>query len=150
MEIERKFLVKGDFKPFVTIQYKIAQGYISKDRERTVRIRIRDDKGFITIKGKTSESGMSRYEWEKEIPLAEAKDLLKLCLPTVIEKTRYIVPANDGLYFEVDEFYGANQGLIMAEIELDSEEQAFEKPEWLGEEVTGQVQYYNSYLSNKV
>lgn len=149
MEIERKFLIKGNFKSFVTKQYKIAQGYISKDRERTVRIRIRDEKGFLTIKGNTSESGMSRYEWEKEIPLAEAKDLLKLCLPTVIEKTRYIVPANDGLYFEVDEFYGANEGLIIAEIELNSEKQTFVKPEWLGEEVTGRAQYYNSYLSNK-
>ncbi len=148
MEIERKYLVSGEFKPYVSRQYQIAQGYLSKDPDRTVRVRIRDTEGFLTIKGKSSVSGMSRFEWEKKIPLAEAQELLKLCLPAVIQKTRYIVPAEDTLFFEVDEFYGDNAGLILAEIEVKSEDQAFEKPLWLGEEVTGDPRYYNSYLSN--
>jgi adenylate cyclase len=145
-EIERKFLVKGDFKPFVTKQTRITQGYLSSVPERTVRVRIKGDKGFLTIKGIGNESGASRYEWEMEIPTEEAKDLLKLCEPGVIDKTRFIVPANDGLKFEVDEFYGDNEGLTVAEIELPSEDFKFEKPEWLGEEVTGDVRYFNSML----
>ena len=145
-EIERKFLVKGDFKPFVTKQTRIIQGYLSSVPERTVRVRIKGDKGFITIKGIGNESGASRYEWEKEIPVEEVKELLKLCEPGVIDKTRFIVPANDGLMFEVDEFYGDNEGLTVAEIELPSEDFKFEKPEWLGEEVTGDVRYFNSML----
>lgn len=148
MEIERKFLVKGDFKPFVSQQYQIAQAYLSKQPERTVRVRIRDNKGFLTIKGKSSASGMSRYEWEKELPLLEAQELLRLCEPIIIEKTRYIVPEESGLYFEVDVFYGAHKGLVLAEIELPSEDAHFERPEWLGKEVTGDSRYYNSYLSN--
>lgn len=147
MEIERKFLVKGDFKALATSKVDIAQGYLSTAPERTVRVRTWNDKGFLTIKGKSSDSGMSRYEWEKEIPLAEAKELLLLCLPTIIEKTRYLVPEKNGLTFEVDEFFGAHQGLIMAELELPSEDATFVAPEWLGEEVTGNVRYYNSYLS---
>ncbi len=145
-EIERKFLVKGDFKPFVTKQTRITQGYLSSVPERTVRVRIKGDKGFITIKGIGNESGASRYEWEKEIPVEEVKELLKLCEPGIIDKTRYIVPANDGLKFEVDEFYGDNEGLTVAEIELPSEDFKFEKPGWLGEEVTGDVKYFNSML----
>ena len=132
-EIEKKFLVKGDFKPFVTKQTRIIQGYLSSVPERTVRVRIKGDKGFITIKGIGNESGASRYEWEMEIPTEEAQDLLKLCEPGVIDKARFIVPANDGLMFEVDEFYGDNDGLTVAEIELPSEDYQFEKPEWLGE-----------------
>ena len=144
-EIERKFLVKGDFKPFVTKQTRIVQGYLSSVPERTVRVRIKGEKGFLTIKGIGSESGASRYEWEKEISLEEAQDLLKICEPGVIDKIRYLVKAGEHT-FEVDEFFGENQGLIMAEVELSSEEEAFEKPAWLGEEVTGYTRYYNSML----
>ncbi len=144
-EIERKFLVKGDFKPFATKQTRITQGYISSIPERTVRVRVKGDKGFITIKGIGNASGATRYEWEKEIPVSEVNDLLAICEPGVIDKTRYLIKAGEHT-FEVDEFYGENQGLIVAEIELKSEEDAFEKPEWLGEEVTGDVKYYNSML----
>jgi len=111
-----------------------------------VRVRIKGDSGFITIKGIGSESGASRYEWEKEIPVTEVNELLKICEPGVIDKTRFIVPEKNGLKFEVDEFYGDNEGLTVAEIELPSEDHPFEKPEWLGEEVTGDVRYYNSML----
>jgi adenylate cyclase len=145
-EIERKFLVKGDFKPFVTKSTRIVQGYLSSVPERTVRVRIKGDKGFLTIKGIGNKSGASRFEWEKEISVDDAKNLLELCEPGIIDKTRYIVPANDGLKFEVDEFYGENEGLTVAEIELPSEDYAFDKPEWLGEEVTGDARYYNSML----
>jgi len=145
-EIEKKFLVKGDFKPFVTKQTRITQGYLSSVPERTVRVRIKGDKGFITVKGIGNESGASRYEWEKEIPVEEVKELLKICEPGIIDKTRYIVPAGDGLKFEVDEFYGDNDGLTVAEIELPAEDYKFEKPDWLGEEVTGDVKYFNSML----
>lgn len=146
-EIERKFLVKGDFQKFITSSSNISQGYLSSDPERTVRIRIKEDQGFITIKGASNESGLSRYEWEKEISSKEAIELLKLAEPGSIEKIRFIIPANDGLVFEVDEFLGDNKGLIVAEIELPTEETAFDKPHWLGKEVTGDVKYYNSYLS---
>lgn len=145
-EIERKFLVKGDFKSLITKQTKITQGYLSSVPERTVRVRIKGDKGFITIKGIGSKSGASRYEWEKEIPVSEVNELLELCEPGVIDKTRFIVPEPSGLKFEVDEFYGNNEGLTVAEIELPSEDHPFEKPEWLGEEVTGDAKYYNSML----
>jgi len=145
-EIERKFLVKGDFKPFVTKQTRIIQGYLSSVPERTVRVRIKGDKGYLTIKGIGNKSGASRFEWEKEIPVEEAKQLLEICEPGVIDKTRYIVPEKSGLKFEVDEFYGENEGLTLAEIELPSEDHPFEKPEWLGEEVTGDVRYFNSML----
>jgi len=145
-EIERKFLVKGDFKPFVTKSTRITQGYLSSVPERTVRIRIKGEKGFITIKGIGNASGASRFEWEKEISVEEAKSLLELCEPGIIDKTRYIVPEESGLLFEVDEFYGDNDGLTVAEIELPTEDQPFTKPEWLGEEVTGDVKYFNSML----
>ncbi|MEE4258788.1 MAG: CYTH domain-containing protein [Bacteroidales bacterium] len=145
-EIERKFLVKGDFKPFVTKETRITQGYLSSVPERTVRVRLKGDKGFITIKGIGNESGASRYEWEKEIPVSEVNELLKLSEPGVIDKTRFIVPEKSGLKFEVDEFYGENEGLTVAEIELPTEDSDFEKPEWLGEEVTGDVRFYNSML----
>jgi len=145
-EIERKFLVKGDFKSLVTKETRITQGYLSSVPERTVRVRIKGDKGFITIKGIGSASGASRYEWEKEIPVTEVNELLKICEPGVIDKTRFIVPEKSGLKFEVDEFYSDNEGLTVAEIELPSEDHPFEKPEWLGEEVTGDVRYYNSML----
>ncbi len=145
-EIERKFLVKGDFKPFVTKSTRITQGYLSSVPERTVRVRIKGDKGFLTIKGIGNASGASRFEWEKEISVDEAKSLLEICEPGVIDKTRYIVPEESGLVFEVDEFYGDNEGLTVAEIELPSEDHPFTKPDWLGEEVTGDVKYFNSML----
>jgi adenylate cyclase len=146
-EIERKFLVIGDFKKFITSSSKISQGYLSSNPERTVRIRIKGDQGFITIKGASNESGLSRYEWEKEISCKEATELLKLAEPGGIDKIRSIIPANNGLNFEVDEFLAKNKGLVMAEIELPSEETVFDKPDWLGKEVTGNIKYYNSYLS---
>ena len=144
-EIERKFLVKGDFKPFVQKETRIIQGYLSSVPERTVRVRTKGDKGFLTIKGIGNESGASRYEWETEISTEDAKNLLAICEPGVIDKTRYLVEVGKHTY-EVDEFYGENDGLTVAEIELESEDEAFDKPEWLGEEVTGDVKYYNSML----
>ena len=144
-EIERKFLVKGDFKKDVSKQMRITQGYLSSVPERTVRVRIKGDKGFITIKGIGNTSGASRYEWEKEIPVGEVQELLKICEPGVIDKTRYLVKHGDHTY-EVDEFYGDNEGLVIAEVELQSADESFAKPEWLGEEVTGDVRYYNSML----
>lgn len=144
-EIERKFLVKGDFKNLAKKETRITQGYLSSVPERTVRVRVKGDKGFITIKGIGNESGASRYEWEKEIPTEEVKELLKICEPGVIDKTRFLVEAGEHTY-EVDEFYGENEGLIVAEVELSSEDEKFTKPEWLGEEVTGDVKYYNSML----
>ncbi|MES2330697.1 MAG: CYTH domain-containing protein [Bacteroidota bacterium] len=145
-EIEKKFLVRSsDFKALAFKRTRIKQGYLSSVPERTVRIRVRDEKGFITIKGKGNQSGASRYEWEKEIPLTEAEELLKICEPGLIDKTRYEIKTGDHIV-EVDEFYGDNQGLVVAEIELENEKDAFEKPFWLGSEVTGDTKYYNSML----
>ncbi|MEE1121596.1 MAG: CYTH domain-containing protein [Prevotella sp.] len=144
-EIERKFLVAGDFKPEAFKSTRIIQGYLCSVPERTVRVRVKGDKGFITVKGIGSQSGASRFEWEKEIPATEAEQLLAICEPGVIDKTRYLVKSGEHT-FEVDEFYGDNDGLTVAEVELASEDEAFVKPEWLGEEVTGDVKYYNSML----
>ena len=144
-EIERKFLVKGDFKNFAKKETRITQGYLSSIPERTVRVRIKGEKGFITIKGIGNESGASRYEWEKEIPTNEVKELLTICEPGIIDKTRFLVEVGEHTY-EVDEFYDENEGLTVAEVELSSEDEKFDKPEWLGEEVTGDVKYYNSML----
>ena len=144
-EIERKFLVKGNFKPEVFKSTRIMQGYLSSVPERTVRVRVKGEKGYITIKGIGNRSGASRFEWEKEIPVEEVKELLELCEPGIIDKTRYLVKAGE-YTFEVDEFYGENEGLTMAEIELPDENVAFEHPAWLGEEVTGDSRYYNSML----
>ena len=147
IEIERKFLVKDEsFKGMATESHRLTQGYICKESGRTVRVRLWDDKGYLTIKGAGSASGMSRYEWEKEISAEDARDLFMLCQSGIIDKTRYIVPV-DGKTFEVDEFYGENVGLVMAEIELESEDAAFTRPSWLGKEVTGDRRYYNSMLS---
>lgn len=147
IEIERKFLVKDEsFKSMATESHRLTQGYICKESGRTVRVRLWDDKGYLTIKGAGSASGMSRYEWEKEISAEDARDLFMLCQSGIIDKTRYIVPV-DGKTFEVDEFYGENAGLVMAEIELESEDAAFTRPSWLGKEVTGDRRYYNSMLS---
>jgi adenylate cyclase len=147
IEIERKFLVlSDDFKTQAFAKNKIAQGYISTNPERTVRVRIKGNHGFLTIKGAGNASGLSRFEWEKEIDLQEAEQLLKLCEKGVIEKVRHEVNVGKHVY-EVDVFEGENDGLIIAEIELQSENEAFEKPNWLGEEVTGDERYYNAFLS---
>ncbi len=146
MEIERKFLVVSDaFKPESRRHYNISQGFLNRDKHRTVRIRIKDDKGFITVKGISSADGLSRLEWEKEIILDEAKELLKLCEGHIISKTRYEVKVGNKLY-EVDEFHGKHKGLCIAEIELNHTDESFQKPEWIGEEVTGNKAYYNSQL----
>jgi CYTH domain-containing protein len=148
-EIERKFLVISDaFKQEAFQKRRIAQGFLNSDKLRTVRVRITDGKSFLTIKGKSSASGLSRFEWETEIPKSEAEALLQLCEPGLIEKTRYEIKLGQHIY-EVDEFYGENSGLIIAEIELTSEDEVFEKPKWLGKEVTGEVKYYNSMLSKQ-
>ena len=148
-EIERKFLVKNNsFKNDAFTQNHIAQGYLSSVPERTVRVRIKGEKGFLTIKGASNKSGLSRFEWEKEIALDEAKNLLLLCEEGVIHKTRFEVKSGNHT-FEVDIFEGENKGLIVAEIELSDANETFEKPNWLGEEVTGDEKYYNAYLSKK-
>lgn len=145
MEIERKFLVCGDFKSSASKALRITQGYLSSVPERTVRVRVKGDNGYITVKGAGSASGASRFEWEKEISLEDAEALMRLCEPGVIDKTRYLVKVGNHT-FEVDEFYGDNEGLTVAEVELSSEDEAFEKPLWLGREVTGDPRYYNSAL----
>lgn len=147
VETERKFLVKdGSYKDGAVKSYRIKQGYIAHDGGNTVRVRVRDNEGFLTIKG-PSANGMSRAEWEIGISLADADSLLQLCHGGFIDKTRHIVPCGEDLFFEVDEFHGDNEGLVMAEIELPQEDTAFPKPAWLGEEVTGDKRYYNSYLT---
>ena len=144
-EIERKFLVDGDFKSAAYSKSRISQGYICFVPGRTVRVRIRGEKGYLTIKGAVSDSGMSRFEWEKEITLEDACDLMQLCQKGMIDKIRYLVKSGKHI-FEVDEFLGDNQGLIIAEVELACEDEPFVKPSFLGKEVTGDPRYYNSHL----
>lgn len=145
-EIERKFLViSEDYKNQAFKQERISQGYLNSHPERTVRVRIKGETAFITVKGKSSESGLTRFEWEKEIPVQEAEELMKLCEPGKIQKTRYLIQAGE-FVFEVDEFSGENTGLTVAEVELHTEDSEFTKPEWLGKEVTGDLRYYNSQL----
>lgn len=147
IEIERKFLVLNhSFEAAASAKYKVLQGYLSRVPERTVRVRIMGQKAFITIKGISNESGLSRFEWEKEIEIAEAQELLALCEKPIVAKTRYIVPYKNHI-FEVDVFEQANKGLVLAEIELETETTFFEKPLWLGKEVTGDKKYYNAFLS---
>ena len=147
IEIERKFLVKNNnFKKDSYKKNYLKQGYLSSDKNRTVRIRITDSTAYITIKGASNSTGTTRFEWEKEILKTEAEDLLLLCKDIIIEKTRYLIKV-DNYTFEVDEFYGANDGLIVAEVELNAENDVYRKPEWLGKEVTGDVKYYNSSIS---
>lgn len=147
-EIERKFLVANT--DFLTGLHgnRIVQGYLCTDAARTVRVRINNGIGTLTIKGKSNATGLSRFEWEKEIPLNEAQSLLAIALPGAIDKTRYNIDVQ-GLIYEVDVFHSSNDGLIIAELELETEDQKFIKPDWLGEEVTGDKRYYNSYLSEK-
>ena len=144
LEIERKFRVVGDYKPHVNRSMHLVQGYIASGR-RTVRVRIADDRAWLTIKGPSKDGGLSRFEWEKEIEPKEAMELLQLAEGALIDKCRYLVEY-EGHTFEVDEFYGDNEGLTIAEVELSSTDEAFARPEWLGEEVTGIKRYYNSHL----
>ena len=161
-EIERKFLVKSDaFIAQATTSYEIMQGYLCKDPEKTIRVRIRDARAFLTIKSSLLRDGIAKFEWEKEIDLSDAKELMKICLPGAISKTRYIIEVKgertmdngqwtkdkgDDLKWEVDVFHGRLEGRVLAEIELSDEDEAFERPDWLGEEVTGQPQYYNANM----
>ena len=146
LEIERKFLVLDDsYKNLATSSSHIKQGYIYSGKGKTIRVRIRDESGYLTIKGPSDKAGLCRYEWEKEVDLHDAEELMRLCEPGIIDKTRYIIPSGKHT-FEVDEFFGENQGLVMAEVELVSEEEPFEKPPFIGKEVTGDRRYYNSHL----
>ena len=145
-EIERKFLVTGDFSRQVISAQRIVQGYICSQPGRTVRVRIRGEEGFLTIKGASDEKGLSRYEFEQKIPLADAEELLKPCEPGAIDKMRNLVPAGKHTW-EIDVFHGENEGLILAEIELASEDEPFERPDWIGQEVSGDRRYYNSMLT---
>lgn len=148
MEIERKFLVKGDFRPEVFRSIRMVQAYLNSDPSRTVRVRISGESAAITVKGPGSESGMSRFEWEKPISPDEAAALLELAEPGAVDKTRHHIHNTDCIHtWEVDEFHGDNEGLVVAEIELSSEDETFDRPGWLGEEVTGDPRYYNSALS---
>ena len=147
VEIERKFLVKNDdFKSEAKRIHNIRQGYLNSDKNRAVRVRVADDVGYLTIKGKSNASGTSRFEWEKEIPVTEAEQLLLLCEPSLLEKNRYIIEHGSHT-FEVDVFFGANDGLIIAEVELQDENEFFTRPDWLGKEVTGDPKFYNVALS---
>ena len=146
-EIERKYLVTSDcYKTIAVARYHIRQGYISREKTGTVRIRITDNQAFLTIKGKPATGHFARYEWEKEIPLHEAEELMLLCQGTIIDKTRWIIPAGQNLKWEIDEFHGKHTGLVLAEIELPNEEQSFEKPDFIGEEVTSDPRYYNANM----
>jgi len=146
LEIERKFLVVGDgYKRQAFASSRIQQGYICSGHGRTVRVRIRDSRGYLTIKGPSADGGLSRYEFEKEITLDEATHLMQLCEPGIIDKTRYLVKSGSHT-FEIDEFYGENEGLVMAEVELGSADESYEKPDFIGREVTGDRRYYNSHL----
>ena len=147
VEIERKFLVESSaFKALASKQYRIVQGFLSTHPERVVRVRIKADQGYLTIKGKSDASGLSRFEWENEIPLADAEELLKICEDTTIDKIRYEVIVGKHT-FEVDEFFGDNKGLVVAEVELQDQPETFSRPDWLGREVTGEIHYYNSNLT---
>lgn len=145
IETERKFLVRGEFRNLAVREIKIIQTYLSRDPDKTIRLRIADDKGFLTIKTRAAMNSIARNEWEFPISLSDANELMKVCIPGRIIKTRYLVPSGRHT-FEVDVFHGRNEGLIIAEIELASEDEPFEKPEWLGEEVTGRAEYFNSNL----
>ena len=144
-EIERKFLVVGEFKDQAYNSTHICQGYIASGNGRTVRVRIRDDKGYLTIKGPSTKAGLSRYEFEQEISLADAHDLMAICEPGIIDKRRYLIPY-EGHTYEVDEFYGDNEGLVMAEVELGAVDEPYEKPDFIGPEVTGDKRFYNKHM----
>ncbi len=145
VEIERKFLIIGDYKHLAKEVDEISQGYLSLSNEQAVRIRVSGEKGYITIKGMGNKTGVSREEWEYEIPVSDSRELLKLCKNGIIRKLRYLIDF-EGKTFEVDEFSGDNEGLVVAELELNSENEPFEKPSWLGREITGEDKYYNLML----
>lgn len=145
-EIERKFLVKGDYKSQSSKSFRIKQGYLSLSKKNVVRVRIKGEKAYITIKNIPEKETIIRNEWEYEIPVSDAEQMLFLCQSAIIDKTRYLVNVGNHV-FEVDEFYGDNEGLLIAEIELDAENETFKKPDWLGDEVTGDMKYHNSYIS---
>lgn len=148
-EIERKFMVKSDdYKKGSVLQTRMVQGFLNTDPERTVRVRIKGEMGYLTVKGPSNASGTSRFEWEHEITYSEAANLIDLCEGHILEKIRFSIPFEKHTY-EVDEFLGENKGLVVAEIELSHEDEVFEKPPWLGHEVTGEVKYYNSQLAIK-
>ena len=146
IEIERKFLVVDDsYKRQAVSHHRMAQGYICSAHGRTVRVRLCDDRAFLTIKGPSLDGGLSRYEFEKEITLDEGLSLLRLCEPGIVEKVRWLVPSGKHT-FEVDEFLGDNEGLVVAEVELATADEAYVKPAFIGREVTGDERYYNSRL----
>jgi len=146
-EIERKFLVRSnDFVAQATDKHEIVQGYLCKEKGRTIRVRICDDHAFLTIKSSALREGLARFEWEKEINVADAREMIQLCLPGLIEKTRYIIPCAKDRKWEVDVFHGRLEGRVLAELELGDENESFDKPAWLGEEVTGLPQYYNANM----
>lgn len=147
IEIERKFLVTDDsYKALAYHSDRIAQGYICREGGNSARVRVRGDKGYITIKGPSRDGGLSRYEWEKEIPVQEAWELMRLCNGATIDKTRYLVKCGAHT-FEIDEFHGDNEGLVVAEVELSDADEPFEQPDFIGKEVTGEKRYYNSSLT---
>lgn len=147
IEIERKFIVINDsYKAMAFQSDRIAQGYICREGGNSARVRVRGNNGYITIKGPSLDGGLSRFEWEKEISVAEALDLLKLCHDGIIDKIRHLVKCGEHI-FEVDEFFGDNEGLVVAEVELGDANEKFEKPDFIGEEVTGDKRYYNSRLT---
>ena len=146
-ETERKFLVVGEFKSLSYNATRIQQGYIASNNGRTVRVRIRGEKGYLTIKGPSGLKGITRYEFDTEIPLDDARELMEICEPGIIDKTRYLVKSPDGRHiWEIDEFYGDNEGLVLAEVELSHESEEFQKPEFIGKEVTGDRRFYNSHM----
>jgi adenylate cyclase len=144
-ETERKFLVKAEFRHLAVKEIKIIQSYLSIDSDKTIRLRIADDKAFLTVKSKPQKNSITRNEWEVQIPVADAEEMMSVCLPGRIVKTRYLIPSGKHT-FEIDVFHEKNEGLIIAEIELTTDDEHFDKPEWLGEEVTGMQQYYNANL----
>ena len=145
-EIERKFLVSGVYKTQSFESLNIKQGYLSLAGSHVVRVRVKGEKGYLTIKTSMEEGTIARKEWEYEIPVHDAEEMLQICADAIVDKTRYLIKVGNHI-FEVDEFYGDNEGLVIAEVELKQEDEWFEKPDWLGKEVTGEVRYYNSYLS---
>jgi adenylate cyclase len=145
IETERKFLVKGEFRHLAVREIEIIQAYLSRDPDRTIRLRIAGDIGYLTIKSRINNESISRNEWEFPVGLTDAQQIMRVCLPGKIMKTRYLVPSGSHT-FEVDVFHDKNEGLIIAELELSFEAESFEKPDWLGEEVTGLPQYFNSNL----
>jgi adenylate cyclase len=144
-ETERKFLIKSEFQHLAVKEIKIVQAYLSIDPDKTIRLRIADQTAYLTIKSRPLENSITRNEWEFQIPFIDASEMMSICLPGRIVKTRYLIPSGKHT-FEVDVFHEKNEGLIIAEIELNSDDEPFIKPSWLGEEITGMPQYYNANL----